>query len=70
MEKMFLIFMLAKKIKFFSTIFILFLTADSMVGTYLMAMGSLPLLEFYGTMAINFLIIILVMRDVHKNFPR
>jgi len=62
---LFLIFMLVRKISLFSIVFILFLTIDSMIGTYLMAKGILGNVEFYGTIFVNFLAMIIVLGDYY-----
>lgn len=67
---LFFIFMLVKRIHFFSVAFVLFLTVDSMIGTYLFASGILENLEFYLTMLINFAIISIVIRNQNRIFPK
>jgi len=67
---LFLVAMLLYGARIFSTLFILFLTIDSMIGTYLFAMGSLGNMEFYGTMLINIVIMILILEGAHSRFLR
>lgn len=63
------IIMLLRKTAFFSTLVILFLIVDSMIGTYLATRAGHFGVDFWGTMAINLLIAALITRNVHHTFP-
>jgi hypothetical protein len=64
----FFFYMLYKRKKYFSTLFVLFLAIDSMIGTYLLLETTKiphPAL-YWGTMAINMIIIAITVENVHK----
>ncbi len=61
--------MLLRKTAFFSTLVILFLIIDSMIGTYLATRAGHFGVDFWGTMAINLVIAALITRNVHHTFP-
>lgn len=54
----------------FTTLLILFLTIDSMIGTYLFANGDLSNIMFYGTIIVNLIIIFLLIQNFKKNFKK
>jgi len=64
-----LFFMLMFKKNAFSIIFILFITIDSMIGTYLATKSATFDWFYFGTMAINLLMIFLVVLNKHNKFP-
>ncbi len=66
----FFIVMLAMRYRVFSSLFIVFLTIDSMIGTYLWTLKGAFNFEFYATMIINFAIIVLVVQNINKDIPR
>lgn len=63
------LFLLARKVRFFSTLFVLFLTLDSMMVTYLGATIGFSAF-YYWMLGLNFVVIALVVQNVHKDFPR
>lgn len=62
--------MLWHRTAFFSTLFVLFLTADSMIGTHLATRNNNFGIAFWGTMAVNAVVLILIVRNIHRYFPR
>jgi len=64
------ILMLFFKTPLFTTLLVLFLTIDSMIGTYFFANGDLASVIFYGTIIVNLVIIILLIQNFKKNFER
>ena len=54
----------------FTTLLILFLTIDSIIGTYLFVNGDLSNVIFYGTIIVNLIIIILLVQNFKKNFKK
>ncbi len=66
----FFIVMLAFRIRLFTSLFIVFLTIDSMIGTYLWTLKGFFAFEFYATMIINFAVIILIVQNLHRRFPK
>jgi len=64
------ILMLLTRTAFFSTVVVLFLVIDSMIVTYLATRAAHFGLDFWGTMAINLVILALITRNIHRAFPR
>jgi len=62
------ILMLLKRTAFFSTLVILFLIIDSMIGTYLATRAGQFGVDFWGTMGINLAIAALITRNIHHTF--
>jgi len=52
----------------FTTLLVLFLTIDSMIGTYFFTNGDLSNTLFYGTIIVNLIIIALLVKNFKKNF--
>jgi len=59
--------LLLTKTKFFSTLLILFLVIDSVIGTYLATITELNSV-YYGTMLVNLVIISILIRNRSKSF--
>lgn len=62
------IVMLLKKTALFSTLVILFLIVDSMIGTYLATKAGHFGADFWGTMAINLIMAAFITRNIHHSF--
>ncbi|MCH7568877.1 MAG: hypothetical protein IIA87_05650 [Nanoarchaeota archaeon] len=62
------ILMLVKKTSYFSTLFVIFLAIDSMIGTYLFTLMNNLNFEYYGTMITNLIIIFLIVKNIHGHF--
>jgi len=63
-----LIIMQVTDYPFFTNVFILFLVADSMIGTYLFTLNNNFGIEFFGTMLLNFFFIALVVQNLNNSF--
>lgn len=63
----FLIILILRK-KNFSLLFILFLALDNMIGTYLATIHNSFNFMYYGTMIINFVIMTIIIKNIHKDF--
>ena len=62
------LFMLKYHKPFFSTLLILFLGIDNMLAVYFAASSNSYTIVFYGTVIINILITLLVLRNSHRHF--
>ena len=60
--------MLVKRVSGFATLFVMILSIDSVIGTYLFTMAGNLGTEFYGTVAVNLIAIYLVVRNKTGSF--
>ena len=66
----FFFYLLITKKPYFTNLFIMFLSIDSMIGTYL-ALTSLGFNYIYwGTILVNFIIMFVLLRNTNKNFKK
>ena len=54
----------------FASPLVLFLTLDSIIGTYLFANNALPEIMYYGTMLVNFAIIVILIQNFNNRFKK
>ena len=60
--------MLVKRMSFFITLFIIFLSIDNMLAVYFFAINKMSADIFYGTIAVNFIIMLILLRNQNNNF--
>ena len=62
--------MLTRHVGGFATLFVMFLSIDSVIGTYLFTMAGNLGAEFYGTIVVNLVAIYLVVKNSTGSFKR
>jgi len=66
----FFFFLLIKEKPYFTTLFIIFLAIDSMIGTYLASTKLGFNYIYWGTVTVNFIIMFILLRNINNNFKK